>query len=148
MLPSLILAPQVDHKTPQYMPQPSTWSNFPTGRGARGAADPPAQRSRSRGGKQVGVEPARGSRERRAREGCGRRPPRCGRCPPAGAPGPRPEHPGAVPARAHRSRAAWPSPGVPGGTPPAAPNHPGPPPTSRAAGAQEEEEKAAAVNQP
>ena len=31
MLPSLILALQVDHKTPQYMPQPSTWSNFPTG---------------------------------------------------------------------------------------------------------------------
>ena len=31
MLPSLILAPQVDHKTPQYMPQPSTRSNFPTG---------------------------------------------------------------------------------------------------------------------
>ena len=27
MLPSLILAPQVDHKTPQYMPQPSTCPN-------------------------------------------------------------------------------------------------------------------------
>lgn len=112
-------------------------------RGAGGVADPPAPRSRSRGGKQVGVEPAWGSRERRVREGCGRRPPRCGRCPPSGAPGPRPGHPGAVPARAHRSCAAWPSPGVPGGTPPAVPNHPGPPPTSRAAGAQEEEEKAA-----